>query len=783
MTFTDESKGYLKQSKTVDQYFVETQAYQKGKEIFSKYGIVIWTGPPGCGKTQAAVHLILKQMNMKDKKSTFRRLSLPEELLYVEKNKETIILLDNIFFQQNMDSIKIWWDELRNFYKCHFESNGNESAVNRVRLVITARENLIERAGTFMGNITPVLNDNFRVNANILTGQEKKNIFFKQLSFAKEKRNIQNSGITADFLTAIQRSEGPIGFPLCAHLYLCSDKYKKSGVNFFSHPIDYLKRQIKDEINRGKNHRTKSLFLVLYFHEWQQKMGNPGILHINNSNECKELLENIATGLGRHFSPLDFEELELEAQRLVGAFLRVENDGTFTFVHDSVYEAVGGFLCETYVIQTARYFPLEIIQSQDYEQATKDQQADLVKRLLSEALAQNMSKVFACRLFHQSSFARCFLSEVEKLENKDVRRFFKQVNQSSPIKLPCLFWTSFYELTELTEQFYIIAFKKNIKPDYQLYSSLYGECCAGNECLLNTIDPWVDFNFDEIQRRVLSFGQKENMSILHLVVASERSDKFATDIVEKLLSEKMHVDLRSKPNKLTPLMSAVNHRQERTQVVLKLIEHSAKLTCKDWNDSNVFHHCIGSCNDDETCAGYLNILLRQKDANACLSQSNSYGNTPFLVAVMEKKYSRICSILSLLKHGSKSIITTINDDGCSPLQLCIRSLKGTSAYVELECCVRVMLLLLCGGSPENESDKNDIAIEECKFGPVQDILNYPKDERVMMNALDSILKKIKESNTISALTLTFPDEISLNIKSRIIQATKILKNVRIDEAI
>lgn len=46
-------------------------AYKKGEEFFHKYGIVIWTGRPGCGKTQAADHLILKQFINKDTNCIF----------------------------------------------------------------------------------------------------------------------------------------------------------------------------------------------------------------------------------------------------------------------------------------------------------------------------------------------------------------------------------------------------------------------------------------------------------------------------------------------------------------------------------------------------------------------------------------------------------------------------------------------------------------------------------------------------------------------------------------
>ena len=781
--FLDESKKYLEQNKTVDQYFVETQAYKKGEEIFHKYGIVIWTGLPGCGKTQAAVHLILKQMKNKDKNCTFRRLTSPDELMYLENKKETLIFLENFFFQQNMDLVKIWWNQLGKFHKQYFESHENESTISRVRLIITAGDKVIERACTFMGNITPVLSDHYRVNANVLTGLEKGEIFFNQQRFAEEKRNVPNPLVNEDFLEEIKISEGPIGFPLCAHLFVFSDKYKKSGVNFFSHPIEYLKLQIKEEIEKDKTNRTKSLFVVLFFYEWQTKMGISKRLHINDAKECRQLLENIGAGMVNNMAPLNFTELENDAQKLVGSFLKDKNDGMYTFVHDSVKEAVGTFLCETYLTESAMNFPIDIIMK--YANATEKQQDVLVTRLMSEVITnQNMSSVFACRLFQQPwpGFARLFLSKVEQFDKKELRRFFTQDNKSSPVKLPCLFWTSFYKLTHLTEQFLLIIRRNHINPDYQLYVSLYGERCAGNESLLNSIDTTLHYNLEELKRRVLCFGKIEDMPILHLVISSERSDEFAACIVEKLLRDKLPVDITNKGN-LTPLMTAVNQRQERTKVISKLIERSPKLTSKDSNDSNVFHHCLRSSNDDETCAGYLNILLTLKGAKSCLLQYNFHGDIPLSFAAAETKHSRICSILSLLKHGLKSMVTTINDNGYSPLQLCIRSLKGRSAYVELECCVRVVLLLLCVGSPDNKSDKNDIAIEECKFDPVKDILSNPKDERVMTNALDIILKKINETDTVSDTILTFPIEISLNIQSRIIEATKILKNRRIDETI
>ena len=61
--FVDTGGELLQLYEKMDEYFVETDTYKRGEEIFHKYGIVIWTGIPGCGKTTAALHLIKKQLN------------------------------------------------------------------------------------------------------------------------------------------------------------------------------------------------------------------------------------------------------------------------------------------------------------------------------------------------------------------------------------------------------------------------------------------------------------------------------------------------------------------------------------------------------------------------------------------------------------------------------------------------------------------------------------------------------------------------------------------------
>lgn len=787
----EESKKYLTNYKTIDEIFVETSTYKEGENLFHRYGIVIWTGRPGCGKTLAAIHLINKEHSRKDINWTFRKIRSFEELSYVEKNHNTLFFIDNIFFSQITESdLTKWWSELNKVYKNYFfQQNERDKTSYRIGVVITARENAIERACSLMGklNATPLLSETLRINANVLTEKEREAILEKQILFAKEKIKAIIPKIDEDFREKIKKSEGPIGFPLCAHLYCCSEKYRKSGVNFFWRPIEILQRQIHVEIGRDKSNRTKSLFFVLFFHEWQTQLGFVKKLQLENEYECRKFLDKVSTQLLKNFAPFDFNGLVHEAQRLVGAFLKEESDNIYKFVHDSIYEAVGAWFCESYIAQTAKYFPLEILQNQEYENTMENKEAldILATRLLYEILNHRLSKVFACKCFQYESFCKCFLSELANKSKNTLINFLTVTNESSPVELPCLFWTSRYNLTFLTEQIYDIVKKEfSIRnSDYHLYVSLFGECCARNEELLRLVNGMLRDNFDEIKKRVINFRDDKGNSILHLVVTSQNTDEFASEVIEKLLketNENLTVDVRNK-SKETPLILAVCQPNRRLKVIQTLMDKHPKLHLKDARKCNVFHHCLRSCNDDATCAIYLKIILEGTDAQISLNKDDRKGNTPLAIAAMESEYSRIHSILTLLEKGSTQIIKTINDDGFSPLHLSIISLKGNkSAYAELECCVRVILWLSCGGSPDILSNKDEKAISECDNYTLMNVLTNPNDKKNMINALDSIMEKIEECKDITDAKLTFPKQIGTDLQSRIQKSVQILKNCRLN---
>lgn len=747
----------------MDKYFVETETYKKAKKIYDTNSIVIFTGPPGCGKTMAAVHLIGESLE----NCTFRKIRSWEELAYIDNDKKSILLIDNIFFRRTIDlQLENWWKQLDEIYDKYLRGCIGELGSDRLRILITARPNVIERACTYMEKVTPILNEKCVVDTSTLTEDEKDEILVKQIEFAKGV--YQDPNINAEFKRTVKDSEGPIGFPLCAHLYVCGKEYRKSGVKFFSSPIEYLKLQIKDEIDSDRTNRVKSLFFCLFFHEWHTKMGNFESIQIQNETLCKRCLDKVSPNLLSNFGPFNFYGLESEAESLSGAFFKLVGEHTYKFVHDSVYEAVGAYLCETYVMETIKYFPIDIIHHQDYKSLTERQMSTLATRLLYETIEQQLSDVFSCRSFRNKKFADCFCSELKKKNDKTISRFFTVANKGSSARLPCLFWSSCNNLTYLTELLYEIVTERNINPGYQLYVSLYGICCARNEGLLKKINGMLYDNFEMIKNRVVGFQDENELdSILHLLMISDFSDEFLSVAVEQLLNDNMPPSSKNKRN-ITPLMFAVEQVIRRDKVIEILLKFTTKLKTKDERGSNLLHHCLKSNNNDKTCARYLEIIfkglsigkliqedvssdtdvdiaenpLKQKRIRQLLSQEDVNGNTPLIIAANCSKHSRIRSILLLLKND-ESIVKIIDDDGNSLLHLSVKSLKEMNANDELECCARVIIFIQYGANPNKKSDAEKTADQECHYDRVKAILRNPQDKKNMKKTLLTILEKTK----------------------------------------
>lgn len=781
--FVDESKRYLKYYQRIDQYFCETEMYKTAEAVFNKNGIVVFTGPPGCGKTMAAIHLIRKELH----DWTFRKLHSLEEFAYIDEDK-SLVFIDNIFFRNTMDpDLGSWWDILDMIYEKYFASYDVEVKLNRLRIVMTARTNVIEKACNYMGKVTPILNEIYLMDASQLAEKEKYEILEKQIQFAKKQKRKHVPLIDDKFKKEVIKTEGPIGFPLCAHLYVFGKEYQKSGASFFSRPIEVLKLQIKDEIEGDKTNRTKSLLFFLFFFEWHTKMGGIEKLDLKSESSCKEFLNKISPDLITNFEPFDFNGLEEKAKKLSGAFFKEigeVGEHKYKFVHDSIYEAVEAYFCETYFTETVKHFALDLIRNQDYKNLTKSQKVTLSTRLLYEALDQQLSQVFTCKIFREEDFSTLFYSELKKKDNDIVDLLLTVTNESSAVKLPVIFWTSYYNMFPLTELLYELVKKRNISPEYQLYVLLFGMCCARSEGrMLKTVNGMFRDNIDMLQNRVLAYEDDERNYIPHIIIASKSSDEFVLNALKEISKKSERILTARNQYRMTLLMLAVKQNIPRANVIKYLMNTTPNLLVQDKDGSTVLHHLLGSVNDDETCAQYLDTIMSYKKAIKCLQKDDIRGDTALSIAAKEIKHSRIWSMLKLLESG-ECIVETLNDDGCTPLHLSSSSLKGDTPYLKLECCTRVIILLLYGANPINQTDKSDEPINECEYEGVRTILKDPSDRKTMENILDGYLKdmdNLAKCKGIKKRELNLSEKCSPGIHRGILKAVQYLKNIEFEK--
>lgn len=131
--------------------------------------------------------------------------------------------------------------------------------------------------------------------------------------------------------------------------------------------------------------------------------------------------------------------------------------------------------------------------------------------------------------------------------------FFTITNESSAVKLPCMFWSSFNNLDFLTEPFYDIVSKENIKSSYNLYVFLYELCCSKNQSMLKTTNGIFYDELCKIKGRVLNFKDAEENSIIHYLITSNCSDRIVAIAVEQLVKDGMSVVERNK-ERTTPIL-------------------------------------------------------------------------------------------------------------------------------------------------------------------------------------------------------------------------------------
>ncbi|MES1923477.1 hypothetical protein MHBO_005055, partial [Bonamia ostreae] len=126
-----------------------------------------------------------------------RKISSWREFRHINSQKNSIVLIDNIFDgHMYRHGLEKWWDTLSCLYRRYIKNpklQNNITAFGNVHLLITAKENAITKASQFMNRDIPVFESGRVISTSRypLDDSEKNRILDVQLDYALEKKGIQ----------------------------------------------------------------------------------------------------------------------------------------------------------------------------------------------------------------------------------------------------------------------------------------------------------------------------------------------------------------------------------------------------------------------------------------------------------------------------------------------------------------------------------------------------------------------------------------------------------------
>lgn len=535
--FLDITKNFIHAYDRANRSFVVTNLTAKCTRKLEESGLVILTGQQGCGKTLTAVHI----MTHPDYKDWIKRkFTSWEDFLTFDLDQQicTLIYVDNIFDgYMYRHELKKWWFSLCYFYFKYIWKK------DTIRLLITAKDNVIEKACAHIKENVPDLETMFIVKAETesLTFTERLNILKMQIHIAKESKGIPEPCITQDLENVVKDHKGDIGFPLCAHLYAFEDQKDKKCNAILINPRDYVRDQIAYEINKNQNEavgvKTLLLFLLLYL---GPNGSNPDEkLDLRYKDECIEALkEKGFKTLLVKMKPLNFNSLYERAEELREKVL-IKHTRMYEFKHQIFLEGVVDYFFRKYFEIAVEHFPLDVMRTYAFPHTSINDWRKIIQRLKTEILHNSISEALNCKIFEEETFEDKFCEEL--LTANALDQIILILDKAPSFQLPIIFWAYKYRLGKLSNLLWNFA-RGNRRFQVQFYIAAFGECCSNDENYITHTPSTLN------EKTLLTSLNSDGNNLLYLLISSDKSDNqvhfFLTEILQNLPEQWNGSDVR-----------------------------------------------------------------------------------------------------------------------------------------------------------------------------------------------------------------------------------------------
>lgn len=553
----DETNAFLEAYNQVNESFVETDLTYKCINQLEKNGLVVIIGKQGCGKTLTAVH-IMKSSGYEG--WVKRKFTSWEDLLAFDLNDKTLVYIDNIFDGYlYRHQLRKWWDTLCYFYFNFIKDNGS------IRLLITAKDNVIENACAHIKANVPVLKKYFFVEEKSfpLSVKEMLSIVAMQVKLAEEIKKISRPIFPEKELTTIKT--GDIGFPLRAHLYAFEDRSNEKGVWIFDNPRAYVRNQIAHEIMKDNTNGVKTLFLIILMYHTQPG-SNPKMDFRYSEDWLGFFKEKCSEALIDHMKPLTFENLNERAKELEGKIL-IKHFSMYECQHQIYLEGLSDYFFRNHFEVAVQHFPLDILRTYEFQDITENRLSYLVRRLMQELFKSAISEVLSCRMFERGECEQRFCNELQKEEK--LKELLYIPDKASPFSLPVIFWANKYGLKKLSTFLWHFVETNTNEEDVhsQFYLARFGECCENDENYITRTSTPLDVNVIRISVCHFRFSGQKN--ILHLLISSDKSDYDAHRFMMKIINDSPDQSVVADMDLLT--LALTNVKSSRLLCIIEII--------------------------------------------------------------------------------------------------------------------------------------------------------------------------------------------------------------------
>lgn len=561
----EETNAFLEAYRKVNEIFVETNLTYNCMNKLQQTGLVVIVGKQGCGKTLTAVH-IMKSESYKGWMK--RKFTSWEDLLAFDLKEKTIVYIDNIFDGYlYRHQLKKWWDTLCYFYFNFIKDNDS------IRLLITAKDNVIENACAHIKANVPVLKRYFFVEEETfpLSVKEMLGIVKKQVQLAEDTINISKPIVTKSLVTEIKT--GDIGFPLRAHLYAFEDRVNVKGRWILDNPRAYVINQIAHEIIKDKTDGVKTLFLILLI--YHSKPGSNYKMDFRYSEDWRSFIkEKCSESLINEMEPLNFENLNERAKELEGKIL-IKHFSIYEFQHQIYLEGLSDYFFRNHFEVAVQHFPLDILRTYEFQDISEKRLSILVNRLIQELFKNALSVALSCRIFENDECEQMFC--IELLKEEKLKDLLYIPDKASPFSLPVIFWANKYGLKKLSKLLWHFVETKQEDVHSQFYLARFGECCENDENYITHLSMPIDVN--DIRTSVCHFRFSGQRNILHLLISSDKSDNDAHQFMMKVINDSTDENVGMDMDLLA--LALTNVKRSRLLCISEILIHLTESSRKE----------------------------------------------------------------------------------------------------------------------------------------------------------------------------------------------------------